>query len=67
MSSDDPKLFSECLRDIKTAGKRIAETVKKIQNIRYYETKPYAKNGVIIDIDQDVHILSIENSEPERG
>jgi two-component system, cell cycle response regulator len=63
MSSDDPKMFSECLRDIKSSGRRIADTVKKIQNIRYYETKPYAKNGVIIDIDQDVHILSIEDSD----
>ena len=63
MGIDDPKLFSECLRDIKTSGRRIADTVKKVQNIRYYETKPYAGNGVIIDIDQDVHILSIEDSD----
>jgi len=63
MSSDDPKLLSECLRDIKTSGKRIADTVKKIQNIRHYETKPYGRSGSIIDIDQDIRILSIEDSD----
>ena len=63
MGTDDPKLLAECLRDIKTSGKRIADTVKKIQNIRFHETKPYAKKGFIIDIDQDINILSIEDSD----
>ena len=63
MSCDDPEAFAECLRDIKTSGRRISDIVKKVQNIRYYETKPYGKTGSIIDIDQDIHILSIEDSD----
>ena len=65
INSDDPKGFSECLRDINASGKRIADTVKKIQNIRYYETRPRSTRGNIIDIDQDVHILSIEDSDAD--
>ena len=65
MESDDPKLFAESLQDIKTAGRRIADMVKKVQNIRYYETKPYGKSGIIVDIDQDIRILSIEDSDSD--
>ena len=63
MRCDDPKVVADCLRDIKTAGKRIAETVKKVQNIRHYETKPYGKGSSIVNFDQDVSILSIEGSD----
>ena len=64
MGIDDPKLFSVCLRDIKTSGRRIAETVKKVQNIRYDQTKPYGRGTTsIIDINQDICVLSVENSD----
>ena len=50
---NDSEKFSEALNIIRDAGGRIADIVRKIQNIRHYETKPYAGNSTIINIDQD--------------
>ena len=63
MGCDDPKVIAECLADIKTAGKRIAETVQKVQDIRYHQTKPYGRGASIIDVNQDIRILSVEDSD----
>ena len=54
-----------CLNEIEKAGKRIANTVRKIQNIRHYETKPYGSTGRIVNIEQNLHVLSIEDSDDD--
>ena len=63
MDSDDPEAFAESLREIKMAGKRIADIGKKVQNIHYYDSKPYDTGATIVNIDQDIQILSIEDSD----
>ena len=54
-----------CLNEIEKAGKRIANTVKKIQDIRHYETKPYGSTGRIVNIEQKLHVLSVEDSDDD--
>ncbi len=61
-AEDDPKELALCMKEIEQAGRRIADTIKKIQNIRQYETKPYGSSGRIVNIDQKIHVLSIEDS-----
>ena len=55
----------DSLNEIETAGKRIADIVRKIQSIRQYETTPYAGGIDIINIDQKVSILSVEDSDAD--
>lgn len=62
---NDPEGFSECLQDIEEAGKEIGSIVKKIQNIRKYETKSYVDEISIIKLDQTVKILSVEDSDDD--
>ena len=51
-------------RILKRREKRIAETVKKVQNIRYDQTKPYGRGATsIIDINQEISILFVEDSD----
>lgn len=61
----DPKEIALCMDQIEKAGRRIADTIKKIQNIRHYETKPYGSGGRIVNIEQNLHILSIEDSDED--
>ena len=61
----DPNEVRLCVDEIEKAGRRIAETIKKIQNIRHYETKPVASSGRIVNLEQNLHILSIENSDED--
>ncbi len=49
---DNPEKLASGMAKVKEAGKRITSIVKKIQNIRQVETKPYAKDISIIDLDQ---------------
>lgn len=54
-----------CMNQIEKAGRRIADTIKKIQSIRHYETKPYGSSGKIVNIEQNLHVLSIEDSQED--
>ena len=62
----DPKEVALCINEIEKAGRRIADTIKKIQNIRHYETKPYGSGSRIVNIEQKLHVLSIEDSDEEK-
>ncbi|MBW1784272.1 MAG: response regulator [Deltaproteobacteria bacterium] len=62
---DEPEKLAEKLDTIRDAGRRIADTISKIQNIRHYAIKPYTQDTSIIDIHQDVEILSGENSDQD--
>jgi two-component system cell cycle response regulator len=59
---DDPKLLFTHTANVKKAGERIAEIVKKIQTIRRDETMPYAGDLQLILFNQKVKVLSIEDS-----
>ena len=61
-ADDDPKELRLSMDEIEKAGRRIADTIKKIQNIRHYETKPYGSSSRIVNIEQELHVLSIEDS-----
>lgn len=54
-----------CVNEIEKAGKRIADTIKKIQNMPHDETKPYGSTGRIVNIEQELHVLSIEDSDDD--
>ena len=62
---DNPEKLGHRLDAIKTAGKKISSTVKKIQNVRHVNTKPYAGGRTIIDIDQKTNVLSVETSDKD--
>ncbi len=47
---------------IEDAGRRIADIVRKIQNIRHDDTKPYVLGSSIINLDQNMNILCVEDS-----
>ncbi|MFH1146580.1 MAG: response regulator [Pseudomonadota bacterium] len=62
MYESDPGRSAKYLERIEEAGQRIANIVKKIQNIRQYDTKPYLGATSIIDLDQSANILYLEDS-----
>lgn len=62
-SRDDPENLARYISEVKSAGRRIASTVKKIGHIRHYDTRLYAGSTPIIDIYQDLSILSVEGSD----
>jgi|GEM_PF-407619 len=64
-AKDDPKESALCMDEIEKAGRRISDTIKKIQNIRHYDTKPYGSGGRILNIEQKLHVLSIEDSDED--
>ncbi len=66
-AENGPKETALCMDEIEKAGRRIADTIKKIQNIRHYDTKPYGSGGRIVNIEQKLHVLSIEDSDEDFG
>ncbi|MBL7216191.1 MAG: diguanylate cyclase [Desulfobacteraceae bacterium] len=65
LSSDNPEKQAKYISQLKIAGRKIANTVKNISHIHYYETKPYAGVTSIINIYQDLNILSVEGSDAD--
>lgn len=65
MNRDEPEKILLYLDRLEKAGQRIFETVKKIQEIRYYEVKPYFDQTTIINLDQQTAILTVEQSDYE--
>ena len=61
--ADDSREVALCMDEIEEAGRRIADTIRKIQNIRRYDTKPYGSGGKIVNIKQHLLVLSIEDSD----
>lgn len=59
---NEPGKSAKYLDRIEEAGQRIANIVKKIQNIRHYDTKPYLGATSIINLDQNINILYLEDS-----
>ena len=57
--NDSPEQY---INSIEKASRRISKIVKKIQNLRRYETRSYAGDSLIINLHQNFNILSIEDS-----
>lgn len=62
---DNPEELRECLNDIEDAGQKMSEIVKKVQTLRKYETKLYVDGLFIINLDHDMKILSVEDSDDD--
>ncbi len=62
---NDPEESAFCMDEIEKAGRRISDTIKKIQNIRHYDTKPHGSGGRIVNIEQKLDVLSIEDSDED--
>jgi len=62
IKKDDPEKLFQYVDRIEKAGQKIAETLKKIQTIRNEEANTYLKEFSIINLDQEIKILTIEDS-----
>jgi two-component system cell cycle response regulator len=60
-----PESLSDHINRIDTAGRRIAEIVKKMSAIRQAESKPYPGGRAIINPDQKIRILYVEDSDKD--
>ncbi len=65
MEGDLPPPVSERISRITAAANRIAEIVKKIQTLRHDQPKAYAGGKAILNLDQQVAILSIEDKDAD--
>ncbi len=65
LDGDIPEGLAPHLREVKAAGGRISDIVKKIQTIRHYETLQYVGKTSIININQKIRILTVNGSEEE--
>jgi two-component system cell cycle response regulator len=57
----------ESLDRIDTAGRRIAEIVQRIQDIRHDQITPYAGSGAIVKINQPVTVLAVEDDKADMA
>ena len=53
------------LSRINESGRRIADIIKKIQTIRHDEIKPHLPGTSIINLEQQIQILSVEDSDDD--
>jgi two-component system cell cycle response regulator len=60
-----PKKLFKHIDRIETSGRRIAEIVQKMSAIRQVELKPYPGGECIINLDQNIRILYVEDSEQD--
>lgn len=63
MDNSDPERRTRHISDIKRAGQRISEIVKKIKTINRYELTAHDRENDIIKIDQTLKILHIEDED----
>jgi phosphoglycerate-specific signal transduction histidine kinase len=67
MDRDNPEKVAKYSTQIEEAGRRIAEIVKKIQNIRHDEVKHFGGEATILTLDKAVQILSVEKNRKKPG
>jgi PAS domain S-box-containing protein len=65
MLENDPVQIKRRLDNIETAGRRIADIVKKIQNIRRSDVKAYPGGASILNLDQEINLLVVEDSDTD--
>jgi two-component system cell cycle response regulator len=65
MIENDPVQIKQRLDNIETAGRRIADIVKKIQNIRRSDVKAYPGGASILNLDQGINLLVVEDSDAD--
>jgi|GEM_PF-390687 len=63
LKMDDPEKLAQYMHTIEETGQRISHIVRRIQTIRHDETKPYVGGSSIINLYQDLNILSVEDED----
>jgi two-component system cell cycle response regulator len=61
VNKNNPERLLKYMAKIYESGQRIADIVKKIQTIRHDDSKPYFGDSTIINLDQEIKILSVED------
>jgi two-component system, cell cycle response regulator len=65
LEANRPERMAYHINNIKRAGTRISETIRKIHTVRRAETKLHDPGAQIINLDQKIRILSIEDSDED--
>ena len=65
MDGDIPEHLTDRLRKINAAAGRMSDIVKKIQMLRHDQPKSYAGGKTILNLDQQVSILSVEGRDED--
>jgi two-component system, cell cycle response regulator len=65
METEIPDNIADRIKKITGAANRISDIVKKIQTLRHDESKSYAGGKTILNLDQQVSILSIEDRDED--
>ena len=65
LNKDKPEKLTQHIVRIEEAGRRIADIVKKIQTIQHDETDLHQTESSITDLDQEIKILSMEDSDSD--
>jgi two-component system cell cycle response regulator len=63
MIEDDPTQTEQRLDNIETAGRRIADIVRKMQTIRRSDVITYPGGESILNLDQKINLLIVEDSD----
>lgn len=63
MIKDDSAQINQWLDNIETAGRRIADIVKKMQTIRRGDVKALAGDTSILNLNQEINLLIVEDSD----
>jgi len=61
MDRNDSEKLAEHMENVEAAAKRMSDIVKKMHDIRRYETKPYLGKYCIVNLDQKIKVLSVED------
>ncbi|MBN1843862.1 MAG: diguanylate cyclase [Deltaproteobacteria bacterium] len=62
LNKDTPEKLAGHMDIVEEAGQRITDIIRKIQDIRHYDTKPYPGGTPIINLDQKLNIFIVEDS-----
>jgi len=65
LSVEDPQKFSRYMGELKTAGKRVASIVKRIQTIPQYDTASHPEQDTDADMGRDITVLFVEESDSD--
>ncbi len=65
LTEHDSEQQRKHLSRINESGRRIADIIKKIQTIRHDEIKPHLPGTSIINLEQQIQILSVEDSDDD--
>lgn len=63
MNKDDPERLSQHMLTIEETRQQISDIVKKFHHVRHFQTKPHLTESTIADIDKEISILSVEDSD----